>query len=446
MRGSAATPPARRPGPLPAAGHPPNPGASACRGITTSRTGGASSASRLSHCSLRHTACGTPRLWCPPRPPPSPIPLLPPKPGAHSCCASAPKPSARRNLGGALSEDAALTRRKGRAQSAKQLAFPPDPLLFINFDLPQYLVICWRGLLGFVTCLAFLNMYQHVRHVPYLKRLLTIVLRALREALYVAVAVVAAWVGFALAHFLAYGDEIEEYRTLPRVMMMLWRQALGDLAGADEMMKRNRVLGAGFLAAWSAPALRRARQPRRKQWAHVEQRSLFCCRVVCRSMTATVLLLNLFLVLLIEGARGHASPSRFARLQQCLAAKGDPPRGAANRAGAARCRLPHRAAAQAGAPIVARLPTAGRARDRDARGAAANDAGRGGRGGQRRRRRDAHAGAGGAPEAPRTLRPPAGKRRAPRLLRRPAAPPNRAAGSGQWRCAPRRPPVSCRSA
>ena len=31
-------------------------------------------------------------------------------------------------------------------QFAKVLAYPPDEQSFVNFDLPTYLVVCWRGL------------------------------------------------------------------------------------------------------------------------------------------------------------------------------------------------------------------------------------------------------------------------------------------------------------
>jgi len=166
---------------------------------------------------------------------------------------------------------AAYSLRYAALEFAKTLAYPPDEQTFVNFDLPTYFIVCWRGLLGFVTFLSFIKMYKHLRFLPFLTRLIKIVFRSLIDSLYLGVAVVAAWVGFALAHFLAYGDLIAEYRTLPRVMMMLWRQALGDLKGADEMVRQNKVLGAGFLVAWT--------------------------------LTATLLLLNLFLVLIVNSFR-----------------------------------------------------------------------------------------------------------------------------------------------
>ncbi|KAJ1489100.1 hypothetical protein T484DRAFT_1781188 [Baffinella frigidus] len=88
---------------------------------------------------------------------------------------------------------AAYSLRYAALEFAKTLAYPPDEQTFVNFDLPTYFIVCWRGLLGFVTFLSFIKMYKHLRFLPFLTRLIKIVFRSLIDSLYLGVAVVAAW-------------------------------------------------------------------------------------------------------------------------------------------------------------------------------------------------------------------------------------------------------------
>eukprot|EP00277_Geminigera_cryophila_P017035 CAMPEP_0179457084 /NCGR_PEP_ID=MMETSP0799-20121207/40953_1 /TAXON_ID=46947 /ORGANISM="Geminigera cryophila, Strain CCMP2564" /LENGTH=216 /DNA_ID=CAMNT_0021257619 /DNA_START=82 /DNA_END=733 /DNA_ORIENTATION=- len=60
------------------------------------------------------------------------------------------------------------------------------------------------------------------------------------------------FVGIFALPFLAYGDEIKQFGSIPDAMLALWRQMLGDLHLVDQMMQTNRVLGPLFFVVFTS--------------------------------------------------------------------------------------------------------------------------------------------------------------------------------------------------
>lgn len=135
---------------------------------------------------------------------------------------------------------------------AKGLNFPPANERFVNFESSAWSVQMWRNVLAVNLVVCYLKMFKYVMQIPSLAHLFNKIFFTMKDILYLLICFAFIFWGFALSHFLAYGDEVAAFRTIPDTMIMLWRQMLGDLAAVDDMISANRILGPFFFVIFSS--------------------------------------------------------------------------------------------------------------------------------------------------------------------------------------------------
>ena len=135
---------------------------------------------------------------------------------------------------------------------AKGLSFPPANERFVNFEPSAWSVQMWRNVLAVNLVVCYLKMFKYVMQIPSLAHLFNKIFFTMKDILYLLICFAFIFWGFSLSHFLAYGDEVAAFRTIPDTMIMLWRQMLGDLAAVDDMISANRILGPFFFVIFSS--------------------------------------------------------------------------------------------------------------------------------------------------------------------------------------------------
>ena len=135
---------------------------------------------------------------------------------------------------------------------AKGLTFPPSNERFVNLEPSAWSVQMWRNMLAVNLVVCYLKMFKYVKQIPSLAHLFDKIFFTMTDILYLLICFAFIFWGFALSHFLAYGDEVAAFRTIPDTMIMLWRQMLGDLAAVDDMISTNQILGPLFFIIFTS--------------------------------------------------------------------------------------------------------------------------------------------------------------------------------------------------
>eukprot|EP00282_Hemiselmis_andersenii_P014144 CAMPEP_0114133990 /NCGR_PEP_ID=MMETSP0043_2-20121206/13919_1 /TAXON_ID=464988 /ORGANISM="Hemiselmis andersenii, Strain CCMP644" /LENGTH=637 /DNA_ID=CAMNT_0001227601 /DNA_START=37 /DNA_END=1947 /DNA_ORIENTATION=- len=130
--------------------------------------------------------------------------------------------------------------------------FPPEQLTFTSYSYEASLVVTFRNVLGMCAVFSWARLFKSLKRTPFMEHVFRALFIAIPDLLYFCGCFICVLFGFALAHFLAFGDEIYECRTLPSCMLLLWRTFLGQGDVVDLMIERNRVLGALFFIAWTS--------------------------------------------------------------------------------------------------------------------------------------------------------------------------------------------------
>jgi len=152
---------------------------------------------------------------------------------------------------------------------AGQLPFPPDGEIFVNYEPPAFYIVQWKNILAVNAFITWMKMFKYMSHIPFMTHLMKVVFAALPDTFGFIFAIFFVFFGFSLSHYLAYGDEVKGFQTLSDCFLTLYRQMLGDFPTVDAEEESNRLLGPAFFVAWTA--------------------------------IATILLLNMFIAIVIDG-------------------------------------------------------------------------------------------------------------------------------------------------
>ena len=152
---------------------------------------------------------------------------------------------------------------------AGKMPFPPDSKIFVNYEPPAYYIVQWKNILAVNAFITWMKMFKYISHIPFMTHLIKVVFAALPDTIGFIFAMFFVFFGFSLSHYLAHGDEVDGFQTLNNTFLTLYRQMLGDFPTVDGQDQSNRLLGPAFFVAWTA--------------------------------MATILLLNMFIAIVIDG-------------------------------------------------------------------------------------------------------------------------------------------------
>lgn len=128
--------------------------------------------------------------------------------------------------------------------------FPPPPDAFVNYNTAMWAVAQWRNVIALNVLLAWLRLFKALRFIPFLRLFMGVLGRAFLQVLpFCIVFILVLWT-FGIAHRLAFGSEIREYRTVLQSMFSLQRIILGS-EDFDRMWDVNRILGPLFFFSWT---------------------------------------------------------------------------------------------------------------------------------------------------------------------------------------------------
>lgn len=137
-------------------------------------------------------------------------------------------------------------------QAPKGVVFPPSNERFVNLESPCWHVQMWRNILAVTLIFCYLKLFKYIHRIPSIAHLFRKLFFTMSDIMYLLVSFTFIFWGFSLSHFLAYGDEVKSFRTVPDTMIMLWRQMLGDLGVVDDMIAANRILGPLFFVLFTS--------------------------------------------------------------------------------------------------------------------------------------------------------------------------------------------------
>ena len=149
------------------------------------------------------------------------------------------------------------------------LPFPPEGDIMVNYEPPAYYIVQWKNVLAVNAFITYNKMFKYIGHVPFMTHLVKVIFAALPDTFGFIFAIFFVFFGFSLSHYLAYGDEVLGFETLHDTFLTLYRQMLGDFPTVSAQEDSNRLLGPAFFVAWTA--------------------------------IATILLLNMFTAIVIDG-------------------------------------------------------------------------------------------------------------------------------------------------
>jgi polycystin 2 len=138
----------------------------------------------------------------------------------------------------------------GAAPTAK--VFPPANEKFVNLESSCWHVQMWRNLLAVTLIVAYLKLFKYIHQIPSLSHVFKKIFFTISDMMYLLLCFTFIFWGFSLSHFLAYGDDVKSFRTVPDTMIILWRQMFGDLDVVDEMVAANRILGPLFFVLFTS--------------------------------------------------------------------------------------------------------------------------------------------------------------------------------------------------
>lgn len=93
-------------------------------------------------------------------------------------------------------------------------------------------------------------MFKFLRMIPFMRRIVATLSRAFSPIVIFAMMFLLVLFGFALAHMLAYGTDVDQYSSLRMSMYSLYRSLLGDF-DFDTLFEKNRFLGPIFFVCWT---------------------------------------------------------------------------------------------------------------------------------------------------------------------------------------------------
>lgn len=134
---------------------------------------------------------------------------------------------------------------------SKYKVFPPDNLTFTNYGLEAYDVVTYRNVFGLCAILSWARLFKTIKRMPSMDHIFQAIFTAIPDLAFLVVVLFCILFGFALAHYLAFGDSMSEFRTMHQSMLLLWQLFLGKDQVVEQMMVSNRVLGAFFYILWT---------------------------------------------------------------------------------------------------------------------------------------------------------------------------------------------------
>lgn len=93
------------------------------------------------------------------------------------------------------------------------LLFPPDSNEFVSYEPAAFMIQQWKNLMAFNAFITWFKIFKYLKFVPFMSHLLKVLGAAFPDAATFLVCFFFVYMGAALAHLLAYGDEVEDYRT-----------------------------------------------------------------------------------------------------------------------------------------------------------------------------------------------------------------------------------------
>jgi len=137
---------------------------------------------------------------------------------------------------------------------AKSLPFPPGANEFVNYESPGFYIVQWKNFMAFNAFVTWFKMFKYLGQVPFMSHLLKVLGAAFPDVMTFMLCFFFVYVGAALAHLLAYGDEVAEYRTIAMCFYTLYIAILGDF-DFPSMWESNRIMGPILFILWTLLAL-----------------------------------------------------------------------------------------------------------------------------------------------------------------------------------------------
>lgn len=137
---------------------------------------------------------------------------------------------------------------------APDAGFPTQPNVFMNLEPPAFCVDMWRNLLGVTVAVAWFKSIKYARHIPFLVHAFNCFFLALPDMVSFFLVSFIIFFGFALAHFMVYANDMQEFSTLAATMLTLWKQAMGDLS-ARPLEQRFSYSGSTLFVTWTLVSL-----------------------------------------------------------------------------------------------------------------------------------------------------------------------------------------------
>lgn len=128
--------------------------------------------------------------------------------------------------------------------------FPPRPDAFVNFETPMWAIIQWKNIMSLNSVITWMRLFKYLRSVPFMQLLIQTVSLAMGQVVSFMCIFMIIICGFTLSNLLAFGGELDAYRSYEFTLYSLYRSLIGyDLF--DQMYDTNRVLGPLLYSLWT---------------------------------------------------------------------------------------------------------------------------------------------------------------------------------------------------